>query len=79
MTLYTSFLANSVPLMQAWVTTQIQQQQQIRGLSLRVNYTDRAIAVCRQSYCKLLPIVGCHMVGATHPDGRIFGFLDRSR
>jgi hypothetical protein len=30
----------------------------LRGLSLQANYTDRATAVCRRSYCQLLRIEG---------------------
>jgi hypothetical protein len=36
----------------------VQQQQHLRGLSPRANYTDRATAACRRSYCQLLPIEG---------------------
>jgi hypothetical protein len=51
----------------------------LRGLSPRANYTDRATAACRRSWCQLLRIRGCHVVYLTDPYGRIFGFLDRSR
>jgi CBS-domain-containing membrane protein len=49
----------------------------IRGLSLRANYTDRAI---RRLSEKLVPTFadrGCHVVGVTDPYGSILGFLDR--
>jgi hypothetical protein len=49
------------------------------GFSPRVNYTDRATATCRRSWCQLLPDIGCHVVSATDPHGRILGSLDRSR
>ena len=42
----------------------------LRGLSPRANYTDRAAAAGRLSYCQLLPIEGCHVVSATDPHGR---------
>jgi hypothetical protein len=39
----------------------------LRGLSARANYTDRATAACRRSYCQLLRIEGCRMVSAADP------------
>jgi hypothetical protein len=33
-------------------------QQKLRGFSPRANYTDRAITVCRRSWCQLLRIEG---------------------
>ena len=41
-----------------------------RGLSPQANYTDRAAAAGRRSYCQLLRIEGCHVVSATDPHGR---------
>jgi hypothetical protein len=40
------------------------------GLSPLENYTDRATAVCRQSYGQLLADRGCRVVSATNPHGR---------
>ena len=42
----------------------------LRGLSSRANYTDRAAAAGRRSYCQLLRIEGYHVVSATDPHGR---------
>jgi hypothetical protein len=42
----------------------------LRGLSPRANYTDRAAAAGRRSYCQLLRVEGCHVVSATGPHGR---------
>jgi hypothetical protein len=50
----------------------------LHGLSPRANYTDRATAACRRSYCQLLR-KECHVVSVTDPYGRILDFLDRSR
>jgi hypothetical protein len=41
--------------------------KKLRGLSPRANYTDRATAVCQQSYCQLLRIEGCRVVSAVDP------------
>ena len=43
---------------------------ELRGLSSRANYTDRAAAAGRRSYCQLLRVEGCHVVSATGPHGR---------
>ena len=43
---------------------------QLRGLSPRTNYTDRAAAAGRRSQCQRLRIEGCHVVSATDPHGR---------
>jgi hypothetical protein len=51
-------------------------KNKLRGLSPQANYTDRATAACRRSYCQLR---GCCVVKARDPHGRILGFLDRSR
>ena len=42
----------------------------LRGLSPRANYTDRAAAAGRRSWCQLLRVEGCHVVSATGPHGR---------
>ena len=55
---YTLFFAN------ATVTPKL------RGLSPRANYTDRAAAAGRRSWCQLLRVEGCHVVSATGPHGR---------
>ena len=44
--------------------------KKLRGLSPRANYTDRAAAAGRRSYCQLLRVEGCHVVSATGPHGR---------
>jgi hypothetical protein len=41
----------------------------LRGLSSRVNYTDRVTAACFADR-------GCHVVSVTSPYGRILGFVD---
>jgi hypothetical protein len=41
----------------------------LRGLSPRVNCTDRATAACRRSQCQLLQLEGRRMVSATDPHG----------
>jgi hypothetical protein len=46
------------------------------GLSPRANYTNRATAACRRSYCQLFADRGCHVVSVTEPYGRILSFLD---
>jgi hypothetical protein len=51
----------------------------LRGLSPRANYTDRATSACRRSDRQLLNDSGCHVVSVTDLYGRILGFLDRSR
>jgi hypothetical protein len=51
----------------------------LHGLSPRANYTYRATAFCRQSYCQLFEDRGCHVVSVSDPYGCILGFLDRSR
>jgi hypothetical protein len=51
----------------------------LHGLSPRANYTDRATAACRRSYCQLFADRGCHVVSVTDPYGCILGFLDRCR
>jgi hypothetical protein len=51
----------------------------LRGLSPRANYTDRATATSRRSWCQLFADRGCHVVSVTDPYGRILGFLNRSR
>jgi hypothetical protein len=51
----------------------------LHGLSPRANYTDRATAACRRSYCQLFADRGCHVASVTDPYGRILDFLDRSR
>ena len=45
-------------------------KKKLRGLSPRANYTDRAAAAGRRSYCQLLRIEGYHVVSATDPHGR---------
>jgi hypothetical protein len=52
--------------------------KKLSGLSPRANYTDRATASCRRSWCQLLKVEGCSMVSATDLQGHILGFLDRS-
>jgi hypothetical protein len=54
------------------------EEQQLHGLSPQVNYTDRATAACRRSYCQLFADRGRHMVSAMDPHSRILGFLDWS-
>jgi hypothetical protein len=54
-------------------------KKKLRGLSPRVNYTDRATAACRRSDFQLFADRGCHVVSVTDLYGRILGFLDRSR
>jgi hypothetical protein len=39
----------------------------LRDFSPRANYTDRATATCRRSWCQLLRIEGCRMVSAADP------------
>jgi hypothetical protein len=46
------------------------QKNKLRGLCPRANYTDRAPTFANRRY---------HMVSVTDPEGRILGFLDRSR
>jgi len=41
---------------------------ELRGLSPRANYTDRAAAAGRRS--NFLRVEGCHVVSATGPHGR---------
>jgi hypothetical protein len=55
------------------------EKTKLHGLSPRANYTDRATAACRRSYCQLFVDTGCHVVSVTDYYGRILGFLDRSR
>ena len=45
-------------------------KKKLRGLSPRANYTVRAAAAGRRSWCQLLRIEGCHVVSATDPHGR---------
>jgi hypothetical protein len=52
------------------------QQNKLRGLSPRANYTDRSLSA------KLVPTFadkGCCVVSTTDLYSRILGFLDRSR
>jgi hypothetical protein len=49
----------------------IHKQNKSRGLSLRANYTDRATAACRRSWCQVASVAD--------PYSRILGFLDRNR
>jgi hypothetical protein len=51
----------------------------LHDLSPRENYTDRATAACRRSYCHLFADRGCHVVSVTDPYGRNLDVLDRSR
>ena len=44
--------------------------KKLRGFSPRANYTDRAAAAGRRSYCQLLRIEGCHVVSVTVPHSR---------
>ena len=46
------------------------EKKKLRGLSPRANYTDRAAAAGRRSWCQLLRVEGCHVVSATGPHGR---------
>jgi hypothetical protein len=55
-----------------------QKKTKLRGLSPRANFTDRAAASCRPSWCQLFVDKGCHVVSVTDPYGRILGFLDRT-
>jgi hypothetical protein len=59
--------------------TALSRLQKLRGLSPRVNYTDRAAAAFRWSKCQLSADKECCVVSATDTYGRILGFLDRSR
>jgi hypothetical protein len=51
----------------------------LRGLSTQANYTDRATAACRRSYCKLLRIESVAWSAQRVPKAVNLGFLDRSR
>jgi len=45
--------------------------KKLRGLSPRANYTDKAAAAGRRSWCQLfLRIKWCHVVSATDPHDR---------
>jgi hypothetical protein len=55
------------------------QTNKLRGLSPQANYTDRATAAYRRSWCQLFADRVCRVVSATDTHGRILGFLDRSR
>jgi hypothetical protein len=57
----------------------INNKKKLQCLSPRANCPDRTTAACRRSDCQLLRIEGCHVVSVTDPNGRILGFLDRSR
>jgi hypothetical protein len=48
----------------------------LRGLSPRGNYTERATAACRRSFCLFLRIESCVVSTIDHYI-RILGFLDR--
>jgi hypothetical protein len=39
----------------------------LRGLSPRANYIDRATAACRRSQCLLFTDIGCHVVSVADP------------
>jgi hypothetical protein len=49
------------------------------AFSPQANYTDRATAACRRSYCQLLRIDGVAWSAQLIPTAVNFGFLDRSR
>jgi hypothetical protein len=55
------------------------QTNKLRGLSPRANYTDRAKAACRRSWCQRFADRGCRVVSARDLCGHTVGFLDRSR
>jgi len=59
-----------IVLLTAYHNSIIMSPYKLRGLSPRANYTDRAAAAGRRSWCKLLRIEGCHVVSATDPHGR---------
>jgi hypothetical protein len=40
------------------------------AFSPQANYTDRATAACRRSYCQLFAYRGCRVVSAADPHGR---------
>jgi hypothetical protein len=46
-------------------------------MSPRANYTDRAAAACRRSYCQNLADRGWHEVSVTVPYDCVLDFLDR--
>jgi hypothetical protein len=50
------------------------QENKLRGLSPRANYTDRATAACRRSYSQLFRIQGCRVVRAADPYGSNLDF-----
>jgi hypothetical protein len=52
---------------------------ELRGLSLRANYTDPATAARRRRKLQLLRVEGCYVVSVTDPNVRNLVFLDRSR
>jgi hypothetical protein len=54
-------------------------KKNLRGLSPRANYTDRATAACRRSDCQLVRIEGARWSGWRIPPAVFLGFLDRSR
>jgi hypothetical protein len=49
------------------------------AFSPQVNYTDRATAACRRSWCQLFADRGCCVVSTTDLYDCILGFLDQSR
>jgi hypothetical protein len=51
---------------------------QLRGFSPRANYTDRATAACRRSWCQLFGLRGVAWSVRRIPYDRNLGFLDRT-
>jgi hypothetical protein len=51
----------------------------LHGFSLQPNYTERATAACRQSYCKPLRIEGATWSAQRIPTAVFLVFLDRRR
>jgi hypothetical protein len=52
------FLVTRLRMVEPLLHSSKQKQNKLHGLSPRANYTDRATAACRRSYCQLLRIKG---------------------
>jgi hypothetical protein len=61
------------------ITIMIIKQKKLRGLSPQANYTDRATAACRRSYCQLLRLEGVAWSAQRIPTAVFSVILDRSR
>jgi hypothetical protein len=76
-----SGVANS-NIMQARTETTLHTGMRIRSKQTpwQANYTDRAVATCRRSWCQVLRVEGCRVGSATGEHDPInLSFLDRSR